>query len=110
MFYVFDKNKDGTISLMEFSKMLVKAEGQAPPFGAIAKFFSEMDKNEDSSLEFKEFLSVCAALKAGKVEDIEAIDVAKIKEDEALPPKEVVSDEPAAEEVSMPPTPEPGSP
>merc|ERR1712032_482589 len=80
-FDLWDKGEDGNISIMEFSKMLVKAEGEAPPFSDIYKFFKKADTDESGGMDRQEFRKLAKALKAGEFEGLGSIDVTKMKDE-----------------------------
>jgi hypothetical protein len=79
VFEKFDMNRDGTMSVYEFSKMLVTAPGEAAPFKAICKFFCKCDSDANFVLDFNEFIRMAAALKAGKLPGIGPIDIVTMK-------------------------------
>jgi len=79
VFDKFDVNKDGGISVMEFSKMLVSLPGEAPAFDSIVKFFGKHDADANFKITLGEFVKVAGALKAGKCPGIGPIDVVTMK-------------------------------
>jgi len=79
VFDKFDVNQDGAMSVLEFSKMLVSAPGEAPPFQHICKFFGKHDKDANFTLSFGEFVRMAAALKAGKLTGIGPFDIVTMK-------------------------------
>jgi len=78
-FNTFDKNDNGAISIVEFSKMLVKAEGEEIPFSKVYQFFKRADNDENGSMDLKEFSELAKALKAGQVEGLGEIDVIALR-------------------------------
>jgi len=79
VFDKYDVNKDGTMSVLEFSKMLQSGPGEEPPIKALCKFFCKMDEDANFVIDFGEFIRMAAALKAGKLQGIGPVDVVTMK-------------------------------
>merc|ERR550537_828899 len=74
-FGFWDQNEDGKISIVEFSKILVKAEGETPPFKEICDFFGKSDTDKSGDMDLQEFCQVVKAMKAGAFETLGEIDM-----------------------------------
>jgi len=96
VFDKFDVDKNGTMSIFEFSKMLISVPGQAPPEACIAKFFGKQ-AGQNLSLEFSEFVRMASALKAGKLPGLSPIDIVTMKKPS---PSEML--EQSSQDTSMP--------
>eukprot|EP00746_Dinoflagellata_sp_MGD_P166470 gnl/MRDRNA2_/MRDRNA2_96369_c0_seq1.p1 gnl/MRDRNA2_/MRDRNA2_96369_c0~~gnl/MRDRNA2_/MRDRNA2_96369_c0_seq1.p1 ORF type:complete len:266 (+),score=64.21 gnl/MRDRNA2_/MRDRNA2_96369_c0_seq1:95-799(+) len=78
VFDKFDVNKDGSLSVFEFAKMLTSA-GKEPPFVSLCKYLSKHDQDSNFIISFNEFVRLAAALKMGKVPGVGPIDVVTMK-------------------------------
>jgi len=78
VFDKFDVNKDGSLSVFEFAKMLTSA-GKEPPFVSLCKYLSKHDQDANFIISFSEFIRLAAALKMGKVPGVGPIDIVTMK-------------------------------
>lgn len=77
-FTKIDKDKDGFISILEFTKLLRKAGGKMLPHAILNKIFRKSDTNNDTKLDFAEFCQLVEVLKSGSLGEFPAIDVVEV--------------------------------
>eukprot|EP00746_Dinoflagellata_sp_MGD_P167056 gnl/MRDRNA2_/MRDRNA2_97382_c0_seq1.p1 gnl/MRDRNA2_/MRDRNA2_97382_c0~~gnl/MRDRNA2_/MRDRNA2_97382_c0_seq1.p1 ORF type:complete len:231 (+),score=60.81 gnl/MRDRNA2_/MRDRNA2_97382_c0_seq1:80-772(+) len=84
-FAKFDKNSDGGLSVAEFFQMLRTSGAVQDMIGksiaAVRKDMFSVDANNSRKIELEECCQVAAALKAGKVEGLPAIDLLQLAMD-----------------------------
>jgi len=79
VFEKFDVNKDGTMSVLEFSQMLKSATKEEQPEKALCKFFCKMDEDANFVIDINEFFRMAKALKAGKLPGLGPLDLVTMK-------------------------------
>eukprot|EP01126_Amoeba_proteus_P050154 TRINITY_DN5904_c0_g1_i1.p1 TRINITY_DN5904_c0_g1~~TRINITY_DN5904_c0_g1_i1.p1 ORF type:complete len:127 (-),score=31.14 TRINITY_DN5904_c0_g1_i1:239-619(-) len=68
-FYMFDKNRDGSISVTELSHVL-KNLNQAASDAEINEMIRQVDKDGDGEIDFEEFVSMMANAKCSTDEEM----------------------------------------
>lgn len=77
-FTKIDKDKDGFISILEFTKFLRFAKDNMIPYKLVNGLFGKADSNKDTKLDFSEFSKLAHVLQSGSVSGIPAIDLVEI--------------------------------
>eukprot|EP01126_Amoeba_proteus_P002059 TRINITY_DN1064_c0_g1_i3.p1 TRINITY_DN1064_c0_g1~~TRINITY_DN1064_c0_g1_i3.p1 ORF type:complete len:149 (-),score=50.71 TRINITY_DN1064_c0_g1_i3:93-539(-) len=68
-FYMFDKNRDGSISVNELSQVL-RNLNQAATDAEINEMIRQVDKDGDGEIDFEEFVSMMANAKCSTEEEM----------------------------------------
>jgi len=70
-----DKDQDGFISILEFTKLLRLSRDNMMPYKLVNGLFNKADSNHDTKLDFSEFSKLAAVLQSGSVEGFPALDL-----------------------------------